>query len=731
MKLKKLNKALIAAGLVASATVSMQAQAVVLSDDGTGEVLLYPFYTVQGPAEAPRSTIVSITNTANTYKAVKVRFHEARNSRDALDFNLYLSPHDVWTGLVLRNSDGKTELQTSDLSCTIPTSIMVNPFVFSTNAFSVATNNDGGSQADIRANEGYIEVIEMGEVVPGDLLLTAPATTGLFLDNVALATAPGFVGSIGTFGDAILHRQVGAATAATIGTGGGGIPGGVLSTAAATAGIPIGCLALEQAATKTTGTWAAPISSTAGTVTLLDNAHNSVTQPTGGLMGNALIVQTTVGTVSAYNAVALKHFYDVEGHGLDGCQAIGGAGLAATNTAGTTYCETNGGTDAASLTNRAWDDLHSFKDLDQNTANSRSIQTYPNLAMAFPQVSTVFSATTGVITNLEWSNNQAVSSGITQTKTNQLFAAYRDLNVSLTTGTGGAVVLSNAATGGAADCGGFEGLQSVVPADGICGNARPVTAVLAKSKLFNSFENRVGAVGGDFVTDVVVTFPTKWFFTDNGLFSVDKVVDGAVPANTVSFSTGGNTPALPPFTNQFTDTSFRDGACDAFSINQQATLTGGVVAGSLFDREETPPAAPAGGVLLPSPAINVNVAGNVLCQEANVITFADGDLLTSRIANGLNASTADAGNMLSIPIDASLTSGWFSLSFDTGTGGPHSMTSVTAGPMSTGAVTFAPAITAAGEVKGLPAIGFVSEGLKDPGAAGTNFTIALPHKFVR
>ncbi len=135
--------------------------------------------------------------------------------------------------------------------------------------------------------------------------------------------------------------------------------------------------------------------------------------------------------------------------------------------------------------------------------------------------------------------------------------------------------------------------------------------------------------------------------------------------------------------------------------------------------------------MLPSPAINVNVAGNVLCQEANVITFADGDLLTSRIANGLNASTADAGNMLSIPIDASLTSGWFSLSFDTGTGGPHSMTSVTAGPMSTGAVTFAPAITAAGEVKGLPAIGFVSEGLKDPGAAGTNFTIALPHKFVR
>ncbi|MDF1584675.1 MAG: hypothetical protein P1P78_15390, partial [Methyloprofundus sp.] len=276
MKLKKLNKALVAAGLVAGAAISMPSQAVVMSDDGTGEVLIYPFYTVQGPETAPRTTLFTINNTTADYKAVKVRFHEAHNSRDALDFNLYLSPNDMWTGAVSRGADGVAQLSTTDTSCTIPSQIMSQTNSFSTLAFTQAGNNDGGNQDALRTNEGYIEVIEMGVIKPAALIKTD-------------GSAPiADYSTIKTIGAAILHKN--------------NIPGGVIDTAS---GLPAGCVALQHTA-LVGGTWA--IGSNGGS---LNTTHVGVTQPTGGLAGSAMIVQASAGTVAAYNATALKHFYDV------------------------------------------------------------------------------------------------------------------------------------------------------------------------------------------------------------------------------------------------------------------------------------------------------------------------------------------------------------------------------------------------------------------------------------
>ena len=61
-----------------------------INDLGTGETLLFPFYT----AENGNNTLINIANATNDHKAVKVRMIEAQNSQEVLDFNLYLSPQD-------------------------------------------------------------------------------------------------------------------------------------------------------------------------------------------------------------------------------------------------------------------------------------------------------------------------------------------------------------------------------------------------------------------------------------------------------------------------------------------------------------------------------------------------------------------------------------------------------------------------------------------------------------
>ena len=52
---------------------------------------------------------MSIVNTDNVNgKIVKVRFRGAANSEDLLDFQVFLSPSDVWTASLTQGADGKT-----------------------------------------------------------------------------------------------------------------------------------------------------------------------------------------------------------------------------------------------------------------------------------------------------------------------------------------------------------------------------------------------------------------------------------------------------------------------------------------------------------------------------------------------------------------------------------------------------------------------------------------------
>lgn len=149
-----MKKLLPAAVLAALAGVN-SAQAVHVNSDGLGQVLLYPFYT----AEGGQDTYINLVNTTDAFKAVKVRILESMNSQEVLDFNLYLSPYDHWSAVITANADGAT-ITSADTSCTVPNAISNGDTIAFRN-FEYAGDSVDGLE---RTREGYVEVIEMGEV---------------------------------------------------------------------------------------------------------------------------------------------------------------------------------------------------------------------------------------------------------------------------------------------------------------------------------------------------------------------------------------------------------------------------------------------------------------------------------------------------------------------------------------------------------------------------------------
>jgi len=158
MKRKTLTTALLA-GLTGSVGIANISNAVNINPDGLGQVLLYPYYTVRNGTD----TLVSVVNTTANVKAVKVRFLEGENSREVLDFNLYMSPFDVWTAAVTNDDAvGGARILTTDNSCTVP-AIPEGGQQFLRYAYTGGSADGGGTTFD-RTREGHIEMIEMGTV---------------------------------------------------------------------------------------------------------------------------------------------------------------------------------------------------------------------------------------------------------------------------------------------------------------------------------------------------------------------------------------------------------------------------------------------------------------------------------------------------------------------------------------------------------------------------------------
>jgi hypothetical protein len=153
---------------VSALGVTGAAQAVSVNPDGLGQALIYPYYTVRDKvAGSPFTSLLSVVNSTASAKAVKVRFLEGRNSREVLDFNLYLSKRDVWVAAIIPTATG-AGIYTPDTSCTTPvvSSSPTNPTPFLNYAY-VASNADNGGTSLDRTREGYVEIIEMGSILGG------------------------------------------------------------------------------------------------------------------------------------------------------------------------------------------------------------------------------------------------------------------------------------------------------------------------------------------------------------------------------------------------------------------------------------------------------------------------------------------------------------------------------------------------------------------------------------
>lgn len=168
---KPLSAALMAAGFTAGAG------AVQLSSTGTGQVLLFPYYTVRNGFV----TQLTVVNTQNNTKLVKVRFREAVNGRDVIDFALFLQPNDTWAAAVVPTAQG-ARIVTNDNSCVTPSDLFTEARTdglgLGLNAFKnylyTGTFADDATLSSLdRTREGYFEVFEMGVIDPA---LSATAT---------------------------------------------------------------------------------------------------------------------------------------------------------------------------------------------------------------------------------------------------------------------------------------------------------------------------------------------------------------------------------------------------------------------------------------------------------------------------------------------------------------------------------------------------------------------------
>jgi hypothetical protein len=159
------RKALTCAVLAGIGGMATTAEAVYRNPDGTGQVLVYPYYTVNSSGNNAFNTYISVTNTTSVAKVLKVRFREGRASAEVLDFNLYLSPNDVWVGgLAPQSADAASPavlFGNFETSCTYPfIPALGQPFV--NTAYLSGTGLDLGGQTGVdRTREGYVEIFDM------------------------------------------------------------------------------------------------------------------------------------------------------------------------------------------------------------------------------------------------------------------------------------------------------------------------------------------------------------------------------------------------------------------------------------------------------------------------------------------------------------------------------------------------------------------------------------------
>lgn len=126
-----------------------------LNPNGIGHQLVVPYFSTQ----SGNATLLNIVNTDTVNgKLVKVRFRGAGNSDDLFDFQVLMSPGDVWTASVTQDADaGVSVLTTGDKSCVIG---------LGNGKFSTLRTDPTKAEPANETREGYVEFINMADIRP-------------------------------------------------------------------------------------------------------------------------------------------------------------------------------------------------------------------------------------------------------------------------------------------------------------------------------------------------------------------------------------------------------------------------------------------------------------------------------------------------------------------------------------------------------------------------------------
>ncbi|WP_312843854.1 cell surface protein [Diaphorobacter nitroreducens] len=140
-------------GFVGSASAALT-----VNESGEGHMLLVPYYTAQNG----NMTVLHVVNTDTVNgKAMKVRFRGASNSDDVLDFQVFMSPGDVWTAAVTAGADGVAQLVTADGTCTLPHIAKDQQIPFVTDRLPASMDADAKAA---QTREGYVEIFNMADI---------------------------------------------------------------------------------------------------------------------------------------------------------------------------------------------------------------------------------------------------------------------------------------------------------------------------------------------------------------------------------------------------------------------------------------------------------------------------------------------------------------------------------------------------------------------------------------
>ncbi|MES9974258.1 MAG: hypothetical protein ABW094_08355 [Candidatus Thiodiazotropha sp.] len=260
-----------------------------VNSDGAGQVALLPYYTVNNGF----ITNLTVTNTTELYKAVKVRSHESRIGYDVFDFNVYLAPYDVWNAtLRLNTATDLPNLITEDETCTYPDKAILQTGIDFSNSYTATTDED--------VTEGYVEIIEMGVLADG----SGPAEdSGLEAEIDAGGSADGVVNPVAgdrSIADGLRHDAT-------------GIPADCSVVADAWSagdvdeqinGFESGALSTEGIAQDTGG---------AG-VPYGDSLNAGLVEPTGGIKVYSIMLNVTSGAAFVQQATHIDHYTTVAQH---------------------------------------------------------------------------------------------------------------------------------------------------------------------------------------------------------------------------------------------------------------------------------------------------------------------------------------------------------------------------------------------------------------------------------